>query len=127
MVLIQCVCSDSQLECVGSVDSGLTSMTWSPDEELVALTTGQSIILVCVEMLMMMLLLCSFVVSVSCYIQVNSQAALRKIYISLIVRWEDCVLCAGQETIIMMTKDFEPIAEVGIHQDHFGEGTLTSD
>lgn len=56
-----------QLECVGSVDSGLTSMTWSPDEELVVLTTGQ-------------------------------------------------------ETIIMMTKEFEPITEVGIHQDDFGEG-----
>ncbi|KAL7395027.1 hypothetical protein ABVT39_009016 [Epinephelus coioides] len=56
-----------QLECVGSVDSGLTSMSWSPDEELVALTTGQ-------------------------------------------------------ETIIMMTKDFEPITEVRIHQDDFGEG-----
>ncbi|TKS72786.1 Elongator complex protein 1 [Collichthys lucidus] len=27
-----------------------------------------------------------------------------------------------QETIIMMTKDFEPITEVGIHQDDFGEG-----
>uniref|UniRef100_A0A669ER50 Elongator complex protein 1 n=1 Tax=Oreochromis niloticus TaxID=8128 RepID=A0A669ER50_ORENI len=56
-----------QLECVGSVDRGLTSMSWSPDEELVILTTGQ-------------------------------------------------------ETIIMMTKDFEPITEVGIHQDDFGEG-----
>ncbi|TWW55443.1 Elongator complex protein 1 [Takifugu flavidus] len=56
-----------QVECVGSVDSGLTSMSWSPDEELVVLTTGQ-------------------------------------------------------ETIIMMTKDFEPITEVGIHQDDFGEG-----
>ncbi|KAM6999828.1 elongator complex protein 1 [Tautogolabrus adspersus] len=56
-----------KLECVGSVESGLTSMCWSPDEELVILTTGQ-------------------------------------------------------ETIIMMTKDFEPITEVGIHQDDFGEG-----
>lgn len=28
------------MECVGSVDSGLTSMSWSPDEELVVLTTG---------------------------------------------------------------------------------------
>nr|XP_046262675.1 elongator complex protein 1 [Scatophagus argus]XP_046262676.1 elongator complex protein 1 [Scatophagus argus] len=56
-----------QLECVGSVDSGLTAMSWSPDEELVVLTTGQ-------------------------------------------------------ETIIMMTKDFEPITEIGIHQDDFGEG-----
>lgn len=34
----------SQLECVGSVDSGLTSMSWSPDEELVVLTTGESFI-----------------------------------------------------------------------------------
>lgn len=24
----------------------------------------------------------------------------------------------------MMTKDFEPITEVGIHQDDFGEGTV---
>uniref|UniRef100_A0AAY4D1C0 Elongator complex protein 1 n=1 Tax=Denticeps clupeoides TaxID=299321 RepID=A0AAY4D1C0_9TELE len=56
-----------QLECVGSVDSGLTSMNWSPDQELVILTTGQ-------------------------------------------------------DSIIMMTKDFDPITEVQIHQDHFGEG-----
>ncbi|XP_026136123.1 elongator complex protein 1-like isoform X1 [Carassius auratus] len=55
-----------QFECVGSVESGLTGMTWSPDQELVALTTGQ-------------------------------------------------------ETIIMMTKDFEPITEVAINQDDFGE------
>uniref|UniRef100_A0A671MQN1 Elongator complex protein 1 n=1 Tax=Sinocyclocheilus anshuiensis TaxID=1608454 RepID=A0A671MQN1_9TELE len=54
------------LECVGSVESGLTGMTWSPDQELVTLTTGQ-------------------------------------------------------ETIIMMTKDFEPITEVAINQDDFGE------
>uniref|UniRef100_A0AAQ5ZMD6 Elongator complex protein 1 n=1 Tax=Amphiprion ocellaris TaxID=80972 RepID=A0AAQ5ZMD6_AMPOC len=32
------------------------------------------------------------------------------------------ILTTGQETIIMMTKDFEPITEVGIHQDDFGEG-----
>ncbi|XP_077387627.1 elongator complex protein 1 [Festucalex cinctus] len=57
----------SQLECVGSVDSGLTSMSWSPDEELVILTTGQ-------------------------------------------------------ESVIMMTKNFEPITEFAIHQDDFGEG-----
>uniref|UniRef100_A0A8C1LBU3 Elongator complex protein 1 n=1 Tax=Cyprinus carpio TaxID=7962 RepID=A0A8C1LBU3_CYPCA len=56
----------SQLECVGSVESGLTGMTWSPDQELVTLTTGQ-------------------------------------------------------DTIIMMTKDFEPITEVAINQDDFGE------
>lgn len=33
-------------------------------------------------------------------------------------------MLTGQETIIMMTKDFEPITEVGIHQDDFGEGTV---
>uniref|UniRef100_A0A4W3I734 Elongator complex protein 1 n=1 Tax=Callorhinchus milii TaxID=7868 RepID=A0A4W3I734_CALMI len=55
------------LTCVGSVESGLTGMSWSPDQELVILTTGQ-------------------------------------------------------ETIIMMTKDFDPITEVRIHQDDFGEG-----
>lgn len=36
-----------QLECVGSVDSGLTSMSWSPDEELVVLTTGKYVIQMC--------------------------------------------------------------------------------
>ncbi|KAF5903355.1 elongator complex protein 1 [Clarias magur] len=57
----------NQLECVGSVDSGLTAMSWSPDQELVT-------------------------------------------------------FCTGQQTIILMTKDFEPVTEVAIHQDEFGEG-----
>lgn len=35
-------------------------------------------------------------------------------------------MSTGQETIIMMTKDFEPITEVGIHQDDFGEGAVAS-
>lgn len=35
------------MECVGNVDSGLTSMSWSPDEELVILTTGQYLIKKC--------------------------------------------------------------------------------
>ncbi|KAI4885036.1 hypothetical protein NFI96_017717 [Prochilodus magdalenae] len=61
----------NQLECVGTVDSGLTAMSWSPDQELVT-------------------------------------------------------FCTGQETIILMTKDFEPITEVGIHQDEFGEGKFIS-
>lgn len=61
------------------------------------------------------------------YLQMNSQTVLRNIYSRLVVRWRDCSLFTGQETIIMMTKDFEPITEVGIHQDDFGEGTLTSD
>lgn len=29
-----------QVECVGSVDSGLSTMSWSPDQELVLLATG---------------------------------------------------------------------------------------
>lgn len=29
-----------QIECVGSVDSGLKSMAWSPDQELVVFMTG---------------------------------------------------------------------------------------
>ncbi|XP_072524985.1 elongator complex protein 1 [Salminus brasiliensis] len=59
--------STNQLECVGTVDSGLTAMSWSPDQELVT-------------------------------------------------------FCTGQETIILMTKDFEPITEVDVHQNEFGEG-----
>lgn len=39
--------SPFQLECVGSVESGLTSMSWSPDEELVVLTTGQYVMYDC--------------------------------------------------------------------------------
>ncbi|XP_064414336.1 elongator complex protein 1 isoform X2 [Latimeria chalumnae] len=35
----------NQLECVGSVDSGLTGMSWSPDQELVLLATGQGTII----------------------------------------------------------------------------------
>lgn len=31
----------------------------------------------------------------------------------------------GQEIIIMMTKTFEPITEFAIHQDDFGEGTVS--
>jgi len=29
-----------QVDCVGSVDSGLSTMSWSPDQELVLLATG---------------------------------------------------------------------------------------
>ncbi|XP_029775496.1 elongator complex protein 1 [Suricata suricatta] len=64
--VILCNLSTSQLECVGSVASGISVMNWSPDQELVLLATGQ-------------------------------------------------------QTLIMMTKDFEPIMEQQIHQDDFGE------
>ncbi|KAG8454432.1 hypothetical protein GDO86_000888 [Hymenochirus boettgeri] len=56
-----------QLECVGSVDNGIVTMSWSPDQELVLLVTGQ-------------------------------------------------------QTLILMTKDFEPLTETSIHQNDFGEG-----
>ncbi|KAM5300353.1 elongator complex protein 1 isoform 2-T2 [Ctenodactylus gundi] len=64
--IVICSLSTCQLECVGSVDSGISVMSWSPDQELVLLATGQ-------------------------------------------------------QTLIMMTKDFEPIMEQQIHQDDFGE------
>uniref|UniRef100_A0A8C5RNP9 IkappaB kinase complex-associated protein n=1 Tax=Laticauda laticaudata TaxID=8630 RepID=A0A8C5RNP9_LATLA len=38
--VILCNLNTHQLECVGSVDSGLTAMSWSPDQELVLLATG---------------------------------------------------------------------------------------
>ncbi|XP_048147277.1 elongator complex protein 1 isoform X2 [Corvus hawaiiensis] len=65
--ILLCNLSTKQVECVGSVDSGLSVMSWSPDQELVLLATGQ-------------------------------------------------------QTLIMMTRDFEPITEKQIHQDEFGEG-----
>ncbi|NXT69938.1 ELP1 protein, partial [Chaetops frenatus] len=69
--ILLCNLSTKQVECVGSVDSGLSVMSWSPDQELVLLATGQ-------------------------------------------------------QTLIMMTRDFEPITEKQIHQDEFGEGKFVS-
>ncbi|NXA13966.1 ELP1 protein, partial [Sapayoa aenigma] len=69
--ILLCSLSTKQVECVGSVDSGLRTMSWSPDQELVLLATGQ-------------------------------------------------------QTLIMMTRDFEPIAEKQIHQDEFGEGKFVA-
>ncbi|NXI22503.1 ELP1 protein, partial [Sterrhoptilus dennistouni] len=69
--ILLCNLSTKQVECVGSVDSGLTVMSWSPDQELVLLATGE-------------------------------------------------------QTLIMMTRDFEPITEKQIHQDEFGEGKFVA-
>uniref|UniRef100_A0A8B9ZJN8 Elongator complex protein 1 n=1 Tax=Anas platyrhynchos TaxID=8839 RepID=A0A8B9ZJN8_ANAPL len=69
--ILLCNLSTKQVECVGSVDSGLSVMSWSPDQELVLLATGQ-------------------------------------------------------QTLIMMTRDFEPIAEKQIHQNEFGEGKFVA-
>ncbi|NWW75243.1 ELP1 protein, partial [Climacteris rufus] len=69
--ILLCNLSTKQVECVGSVDSGLSIMSWSPDQELVLLATGQ-------------------------------------------------------HTLIMMTRDFEPITEKQIHQDEFGEGKFVA-
>ncbi|XP_029459838.1 elongator complex protein 1 isoform X2 [Rhinatrema bivittatum] len=63
--------STCQLECVGSVDGGLNAMSWSPDQELVVLLTGQ-------------------------------------------------------QTLIMMTKEFEPVAEIPLHPEDFGEGKFVT-
>lgn len=35
------LCLLMQLECVGSVASGISVMSWSPDQELVLLATGK--------------------------------------------------------------------------------------
>ncbi|KAK7492537.1 hypothetical protein BaRGS_00016203 [Batillaria attramentaria] len=59
----------NELECVGSVESGLTSMAWSPDQELLVLTTGAA-------------------------------------------------------TVIIMTREFDPVTEMPLHSDEFGEGEL---
>ncbi|XP_069867301.1 elongator complex protein 1 isoform X1 [Dipodomys merriami] len=64
--VLLCNLKTHQLECVGSVASGISVMSWSPDQELVLLATGQ-------------------------------------------------------QTLIMMTRDFDPIMEQQIHQDDFGE------
>ncbi|NWZ93764.1 ELP1 protein, partial [Nesospiza acunhae] len=69
--ILLCNLSTEQVECVGSVDSGLSVMSWSPDQELVLLATGQ-------------------------------------------------------QTLIMMTRDFEPITEKQIHQNEFGEGKFVA-
>ncbi|NXY46754.1 ELP1 protein, partial [Ceuthmochares aereus] len=69
--ILLCNLNTEQVECVGSVDSGLSTMSWSPDQEVVLLATGQ-------------------------------------------------------QTLIMMTRDFEPIAEKQIHQDEFGEGKFVA-
>ncbi|XP_065518260.1 elongator complex protein 1 [Lathamus discolor] len=69
--ILLCNLSTKQVECVGSVDSGLTTMSWSPDQELVLLVTGQ-------------------------------------------------------QTLILMTREFEPITEKQLHQDEFGEGKFVA-
>uniref|UniRef100_A0A8C9ELD2 Elongator complex protein 1 n=1 Tax=Pavo cristatus TaxID=9049 RepID=A0A8C9ELD2_PAVCR len=38
--ILLCNLSTKQVECVGSVDGGLSAMSWSPDQELVLLATG---------------------------------------------------------------------------------------
>ncbi|KAI4589464.1 hypothetical protein MJG53_020488 [Ovis ammon polii x Ovis aries] len=69
--VLLCNLSTHQLECVGSVASGISVMSWSPDQELVLLATGK-------------------------------------------------------HTLIMMTKDFEPIMEQQIHQDDFGKSKFVT-
>ncbi|KAJ7335942.1 hypothetical protein JRQ81_013883 [Phrynocephalus forsythii] len=73
--VILCNLNTSQLECVGSVDSGLSVMSWSPDQELILLATGA----------------------------------------------EQSYRMSPLWTLILMTRDFEPIAERQIHQDDFGK------
>ncbi|XP_061198696.1 elongator complex protein 1 isoform X1 [Neopsephotus bourkii] len=69
--ILLCNLNTKQVECVGTVDSGLSTMSWSPDQELVLLVTGQ-------------------------------------------------------QTLIMMTRELEPITEKQLHQDEFGEGKFVA-
>nr|XP_003463826.1 elongator complex protein 1 [Cavia porcellus]XP_013001319.1 elongator complex protein 1 [Cavia porcellus] len=69
--VILCNLKTHQLECVGSVASGISVMSWSPDQELVLLATGQ-------------------------------------------------------QTLIMMTRDFEPVMEQPVHQGDFGESKFVT-
>ncbi|NXA41013.1 ELP1 protein, partial [Eudromia elegans] len=69
--ILLCNLSTKEVECVGTVDGGLSTMSWSPDQELVLLVTGQ-------------------------------------------------------QTLIMMTRDFEPITEKQFHQNEFGEEKLVA-
>ncbi|KAK3728978.1 hypothetical protein QZH41_008724, partial [Actinostola sp. cb2023] len=64
--VILCNTIKEELECVGSVDSGISCMSWSPDHELVVFSTGAN-------------------------------------------------------TLIMMTRDFDPISEFPIHSSESGE------
>ncbi|XP_064620717.1 putative elongator complex protein 1 isoform X2 [Lineus longissimus] len=63
--------ASQEVECVGSVESGLLAMSWSPDQEVVVLVTGQN-------------------------------------------------------TIIMMNREFDPITEVNLHPEEFGEAQFVT-
>ena len=39
----------SQIECVGSIESGLLAMAWSPDQDVVVFVTGTYCLIVCME------------------------------------------------------------------------------
>ena len=49
-----------QVECVGSVDSGLSCMEWSPDQELVVFMTGWKILFMLMTFKELILLVCCF-------------------------------------------------------------------
>jgi len=59
-------CNSKEIQCVGCVASGLKAVQWSPDQEVIAMVTGQ-------------------------------------------------------DTVIVMTGNFDPITEVDLHQSGFGE------
>eukprot|EP00118_Oscarella_pearsei_P010640 m.66422 g.66422 ORF g.66422 m.66422 type:complete len:1299 (+) comp35387_c1_seq2:23-3919(+) len=63
--------TSGEFECMGSVDSGLLAMSWSPDQELVAFITGSL-------------------------------------------------------SLILMTKNFDPLIETPVHSDNFGEAQFVT-
>ncbi|ELW64582.1 Elongator complex protein 1 [Tupaia chinensis] len=91
--VILCNLTTHQLECVGSVASGISVMSWSPDQELVLLATGEQ----------------TLIMMTKDFEPIMEQQ----------IHQDD--FGESEQTLIMMTKDFEPIMEQQIHQDDFGE------
>ncbi|GAB1288525.1 Elongator complex protein 1 [Apodemus speciosus] len=115
--VIVCNLSTQQLDCVGSVASGISVMSWSPDQELLLLATDR--------------------VSLYCpgYLGTHSvdQAGLEfrnppasASQSAGITGVRHHCPAQAQQTLIMMTRDFEVIKEQQIHQDEFGEGKFVT-
>ena len=53
---------------------------------------------------------------------INSKI-LKMLFVVELILQTRIVCFAGEETLIMMTKDFDPISEFPCHSEEFGEGT----
>ena len=90
-------------------------MAWSPDQELVVFMTGvkYSVLLQIINCI----ILYFFVFYLFCMRKLTAHLSPYMAFISSFT---------GEETLIMMTKDFDPISEFPCHSEEFGEGTWTS-